>query len=118
MLSSLQKHVEQEENRWSEQVQILQAQLNALTEEKNHLHLNKAGVSINDSYVHLKLPYICLMMYLMYFLLPLQVMNGCIENDDSSKKEQKLNNCPNGCLPLLSNSSINNMHVSEYTYSF
>lgn len=43
-------------------------------------------------------------------------MNGCIENDDSSKKEQKLNNCPNGCLPLLSNSSINNMHVSEYTY--
>lgn len=63
MLSSLQKHVEQEENRWSEQVQILQAQLNALTEEKNHLLLNKAGVRVNYSYIHLDLLYICLVMY-------------------------------------------------------
>lgn len=44
MLNSLQNHVEREENRWSEQVQVLQAELSALTEERNSL-LHKMKVS-------------------------------------------------------------------------
>lgn len=47
MLNSLQNHVEREENRWSEQVQLLQAELNAITDERNSL-LQKINVSFTD----------------------------------------------------------------------
>ncbi len=37
MLNSLQNHVEREENRWSEQVQLLQTELKSITDERDAL---------------------------------------------------------------------------------
>lgn len=43
MLNSLQKHVEHEENRWSEQVQVLESKLDVVAKERDSL-LSKAKV--------------------------------------------------------------------------
>lgn len=53
MLNSLQNHVEQEEKSWSEQNQILQSQLNTVTEELSNLRalVDKAKVSVLEKYV-------------------------------------------------------------------
>lgn len=51
MLNRLQNRVEQEEYKWSEQVQLLQAELNALTEERNALlHKMKVRIFINIAF--------------------------------------------------------------------
>lgn len=105
MLNSLQNHVEQEENRWSEQVQILQAELSAITEERNSLLLKTKVKSIIPTFFKTLFFNSCLKCD--YFIQ--QIQNGC--NENNSNCEQKVNG-NNKCSALLAASAIKQSTVN------